>query len=731
MRVLAALAVAASLGCAGSTGEPEPAVGPGPEVPAALGVAPHDAGDEAWVKRVLPFVWGRRPVSVREVEVFVQLTEARGREQVVRAMAGSEEYRRRWGLFLRDALAVHRLGFSANPGCYGATLRPEPTGDLAAFVRDNAAIDSSWDVPWTVLDLIESALVLDDLSPIYRAHLVAQLDRALDDMHQLAAISQRRNRAQSFMASYLHRQMSCLPCHNSEFSVTGHEDPALDRTWEVPGLYEKAIFGLSAGRDIVDLSPFFRRKGVLAGYYYTHDAVPQEQIDAEYAAGVQPWGWSDRCGRFHPPDNVHPDDVEDARGFFVEDRADNGSVWDVLSVLSQGFASLRGGPLRSGPDVAPGEALATLVSLNVADQVWEAAFGRRLTIINYFPRNRAQRDTLAWLTETFVAGGYSLEDLVVAVALHPYFNGAAPTGGQDPRPYAAVFDPFADESLPPGERRNGLGDTLQRAPARLLLSGVHGAMGWPTPPEFLMYYLSPQARLQRSVGVFLKNGDPGFSGTSFQSALAWETLYGVCVDRSVDPVCPLAPILEDEKAQKATVCELCASRDEACAWDARCCDLAWDSICPTTCDTGDPDTLDLAVFPRWDPPAGGDWIATLMAAPPQTLEDAVRALKDRLLTDPRLDDPAEREVLEAMLGAALETPMAQDAETEARLRRVCGLLLASPQVLLLGAPGESTIGADPGAFVAPGTSRRELCEGLAPLFGSGVVCEASGARVSP
>ncbi len=649
---------------------------------------PRDAGDAAFVRRVVPLMWGRTVTSNEEVALLASVAADEGRAALLDGMARDPAYLEHWAGVLMDAMAVSRIGFSANGGCYGRTLIPEPSGELAEHVRDAAPKAAAHSQPFTMRDLIHSALVLDDLSPVFRANLIASLARSIDDMHQLAAMSQRRNRAESFMVHYLDRRMACLGCHNSERAVTATQDPATNRHWPLPGDVDRALFGVPDGRDIAELSRFFRRKGVLAGYAYTHDAVSDEDIEVDRALGIEPWGWDPECGRFLPPDLVRADDV-DLPGYFGGDRGEKGSVWDLEGDLATGFQTLRDiGPLQPlDTSVQPPVAFAWLVSASISHRVWEEAFGRRLTTAAYFPRNVYQRDTLYGLTSTFVTSGYSLRALIGEITGHPYFNAAVPEGDDDPRSYAPIFDPFVDEHLPIEDRRNDIGHTVRRAPSRVVMRSAHQALDWAAPPEFLLYYRSPFANMERDVGIFLKNGDPGFHGTSFQSVLAYETWFGLCTSPTQAAVCPLLPILDDPLSQTATVCELCVNRDLACAWDARCCDLAWEMYCSEECETGDPENIDLGIFPSMGAPVEADFVARLASTARDadaTLEDAVATLKDRLHGDPRLDDPAERSALESLLGAPLTAKAGGDDELETRLRRVCGTLLTTPQMVLLG-----------------------------------------------
>ncbi len=692
--------------------------------------------DESWIRRAVPLFWGRHPTSLHEIDVLVQLTRALGREGAARAMMNAPEFRQHWETLLADGLAVHRLGFSANAGCYGRTLVATETAELAERIRDTAPEDTvaSTSPNFTMRDLFRSALVLDDLSPVFRAHLIADLARAMDSMHLMASMSQRLSYAQSFMSAYLGRRMTCLGCHNSEWSVTGNPIPALDRTWEVPGHFEAALFGDSSGIDEQRLTTFFRRKGVVAGYRYVHDNASEETIESERAKGIAPWSWDATCGLFYPPSAVWPDDSDVTTAHFIAPTDTHGSVWDLERRFRSGVAKLKAHGLKLGAErgglAVDGEvAFAWLAAQALVDRTFKIAFGSRLTIANGFPRNVWQRDTLVELTRTFVDSGWSLKTLLVRIATHPWFNVAGPATGADPAPFPPVFNPYADESLPPEERRNTVGDTVARAPARVLLRSLFRALNWPMPAEFPIYYLAEEARLQRTVGVWLQNGDPGFDGTSFQSALGWEAQFGVCADRSVDPVCPLLPLLQLGEEAEATRCEICLSGDYACSWDARCCDIKFTDYCPTSCETGDNENLNLSVTPRPELPIGGDFLSRLpqWASGDATLADLVSAVKDRLLADPDVNDPIERAVIEDVIMAPLDRPASGDPELVNRLRRACGMFAASPAFQLLGLPREERLdrvrpaGA---SAVSPGASFAEICmaRGEAMLGPGGVTC---------
>lgn len=240
-----------------------------PPVPVEL----EDAGDGPFVRRAMLLLWGRRPTSRAEADVLTAIAEQRGRDGLVRALSRSPEYRERWAGFLFDHLAVNRTGFRANPVCFGLRHHPEPTGSLTEGMSSRGPTQFVPGAPFTFADLVHDGLVADDLSPTFRAYLFAFLPWGLGPPNLAEAQSQRRNLARIFTSTYLGRDTDCLPCHNSESSVTGSPDPERDRTWEIPGLVEAALLGASAGRDFEDVATIFRRRGVVFGFQYGTDTA--------------------------------------------------------------------------------------------------------------------------------------------------------------------------------------------------------------------------------------------------------------------------------------------------------------------------------------------------------------------------------------------------------------------------------------------------------------------------
>ncbi len=750
---------------------------------------PGDAGAELFVRRLTPLMWGRHPLGIHEVDVLVQALGTTSRADFIRRMARSPEYNRHWETVLEDALFVNRIGDRANTRCFtrqgedvedGSDLvfdprQPPMSPEVAAWIRDHAPDDPDPPPIWTMSELVRSALSLDDLSPVYRANLFAQLARDRAPLNDDENRDLRRNLSGVAMQTYLNRNADCMPCHNGEWSVTGDDDPALDRTWEVPGLFERALFGVSEGLGVDAWSGLLRRDGVLTGFeeqvglgFFDGCAQrdepgcdgcvceasvcadrPQCCTDAwdgacanlcdqynvaqgssgicvpgvppgfegctavanlpgcggcaceeavcaviplccerswhqgcaelceqtgscqappepapEDVPGTKPWGMHYRCGTFEAEPGPDPLGQNTVLG---SDLGADASVWDAEALLHSGVDSLRTGlELADDGSVAADQAFAWLLAMGAVDVAWEEAFGGRLTVAHAFPRNREQRDELRRLTEAFLADGFSLRELLVGIATSPWFNPKAPVDEeQTARAMPPIFDPWVVDGQGDADlARNGVGEQIGRWPGRVLDTKLARALNWAPLPDFPGASSSDEYRVYEDLGLFLKDSSQGFDGTDVQFLAAWEAYM--------------------------TGCEM---------------DL-WEVILnPEDHEEEDED----------------DWIDGLVEqAGDRPMEDLVSALKDRLLADPDLSDPEERALLEALMDRPLDAPA--DADVAARLRRVCGAWLASPQFLLRGLPVER-LGVEPG-FVVSGTSFRAQCELIGGLLFDSVGCSA-------
>jgi hypothetical protein len=610
------------------------------------------ADPAAFVRASFLALDGRRPKSQDEVDVYVDLynaAQAKGidpKDAVARAIMARPEFTERWVDVVMDAIHVQRVDIQTEQHCWGKADRGAPVGgSLATVIRSARSTTTGDGHAWTLLDLARSSIALDDLSPIYRAQLFSMVSNPIPAANVgrvEAELARRADFGQTFDSGFIHRDIVCLACHNSERSVTDNDDPALDRFWPVPGLPEKAVYGMSAGTDEDAAHAAFRVDGFV-GVQNQH---------------WHPWGWDSSCGEFMAPGSI----ADDPAGIVAKLASLTGkrtTVVDLEGALQRGFDALRGHMPPIGGDGAiadPDTALAWLVTLKITEDVWIETTGTSLTIANYFPRNQAASDTLYALANKFTASGFSLKALLVAITETDYFNRKPPEAacGSSPYTYPNVFDPWVIADPDPAKRHNGPGDAVTAVDARTLITAANAALDWPPPPAATRFPdygepgcedspcsdlqqacvfgqccttyhaacqmggLSPQIELpfERGVGVFLRNSEHGFRGLDFQARLVWENRYGAC---------------------------------------AR---------------------------PTW---TSSDFIDQLVAAgaadPNATASDLVIAIKDRLIGESALSDSSESAALAAIVGP-LDGPAS--AVTTAKARQLCAALLGSPQFLLQG-----------------------------------------------
>jgi hypothetical protein len=516
--VLASLLVATLASCrepsAGERMQDEPPV---PRVPS---IHDCDAGDRAFVRRALLAVLGRHPAGQAEVDAYeLALAEAENdgasaaRASVVRAMQKDPGFRERWSDFFMDALGVARTGSKSLEQCYGApSSLAFDGGKLAVYVRDNdATVGAPPTAGFTMHELMRSALELDDISVIYRAHLFATMSRQLTgNASELEVELARRNDyGMAFEAAYTNRAQECLPCHNSEYSVT-------KSFWPVPGLFERELFGAPSGvpasgevSGLLRSRSMFRVLGVVGG------------------AGRAPFGWDGtRCGTFQMPAEADPLGVDTHFGSVRGRRA---SVWDLERALKRGIDALAAQGLSNGTASDPDRAFASLVALNVVEKVWTEAVGKPLTIAHHFPRTTEQRDLLVHLTDSFVRSRFSLKSLLSDIVTQSVFNLLPPSAGCGEQPYALprVFDPWTDAEQDPTKRGNSAADAVFPISPRPLRKALHFALEWPAYPEYPAGGSAEEA-LQLALGFALRDGEPGQRALDFQGRLAWEAAYGAC-----------------------------------------------------------------------------------------------------------------------------------------------------------------------------------------------------------
>lgn len=552
MRARAAALCAALAACDGGgellfDGRPAARPSPPPAVEARPQAAWYECqgSPQAFVRRAFSSLLGRRPRGQAEVLFWVDLLAAlaahdgpagpagplgaplpRSRQILVEALATDPDYAPRWLDFYRDHLRVQRLAEQANPGCYGASLRG---GDpaLAAAVRDLPSTSTVEGGAFTMHDLLEASIAVDDLSPVFTANLFPMLSRSFSGANSdpvRRELARRGEFGAWFGASYLRRDGVCIGCHNGEFSVTYSEDPATNRFFALPGRLEQSLFGSSSGPE---------PQGDHDSSTRIHAVLRYDGL-ADASNGLFPWGMAPSCGSFTPQEALTDDPAGvDAR--FGPVTGLRASVWGLSASLQRGFQKLRAHGLSRGaggliPD--PDEAFAYLVSASAAEQVWREVIGTPLTIAHDFPRNAAARDQLLTLTEGFISSGFSHRALLQLTLQSPAFNLLPPSAGcgASPYPMPPLFDPWSTAASDPALRGNGPGDGLASLSSRTMLRAARGALGWGHlyDDPFPASRESVEADFQAEIGVFLRNVEPGFRGFDFQALLAWEGHVGSC-----------------------------------------------------------------------------------------------------------------------------------------------------------------------------------------------------------
>ncbi len=644
-----------------------------------------DGDAPSFVRESFLALAGMRPRSQAEVDVYVDLynavKDAGGdpQEVVARAIMERPEFADRWIDTFMDAMHVQRIDIQNEASCWDHPLRSTVDAGLATAVRSQAATTAGdGKGTWSMADLARSAIALDDPTPLYRAQLFSMVAHPIPAANvpaKEAELARRADFGETFDSGFLHRDVVCLSCHNSERSVTDSDDPALDRHWPVPGLAEKAVYGMSDGVAADRAHAMFRVDGFVDG-------------------SSRPWGWTKDCGEFSP--NVG-DDIADVDGKLASMTGKRLTVYQLEQALQRGFDALRGQAPPIGMDGAiadPDVALAWLVTLKMTEDVWKRATGTSLTIANYFPRNQQASELLYSLASRFTESGYSVKALLVAIVESDYFNRQPPEEGcgASPYTYPPVFDPWVIADADPERRQNGPGDAVTALDARTLVSATNAALEWGPPPAASRFpdygegcedstcsqmqsycnqfgaccnaaqacmmggvLPSDEVPFERGVGMFLRNSERGFRGLDFQARLVWEDRFGACTR------------------------------------------------------------------PGW---VSSDFIDKLVAAAAAdstaTVGDVAAAIKDRLIGESALVDAAEIDAIGGLVGAGLDAPASM--VTVGAARQLCGALLGSPQFLLQGIAGR---GGERPKLTPADVGYDAICAEVAPrVAGHTVTCSA-------
>jgi len=692
---------------------------PGPGEEAEL----CDAGNEAWAKRAIPFIQGRRTEGSREARLVAQMVDqldamdVDGRRTVAMGLARGDLYLDRWKQWIYEQLRINVSADRRNELCYDRFGEASSSTALAEFIRDNPAAQQ-YDADFHLGDVVYSSLLLDDITPAYRADLYARHSAPMvagNVTHAEIETANVGNYGKIFESSYLGRFTECMDCHRAEMSVTDAADPEFDRHWPLPGNVELATYGPTAAiPDAAKAHAVFRHFGFsTTSWLSPADPIPSVGGDNVVIDPAPPegndlaWGMDADCGEFRF-DAGEEFTLLPEPGYMIGEYPLGATVVQLDDHMRAGFQSLYDDGLALADDgtvLDQNVGFAWLYSANIANRVWREAMGYPLTVANNFPRNQAQRDTMQSLAESFSDNRYSLRNLVAAVTTIPYFNQNTPDACGSTTPYhmPALFDPFTKGSSDPTARGNGVGDLLHRYSAMVLLDSLSRAMWWDLPQRF-----GPAEDPDEQAGVTCGAGTPG----------------GVCDEAPVlvDFLRDSGVFLNDSESGYAGV-----DFTGLLHWELRTAEgqrIAFQGDCTGPLGSGCADV---------------DYIVQLVevayATPGATMRDVAAAVKDRLITENAIGGAGEADVIAGIMGASLDTPVGNlaAAAVETAARRYAGVLLNSPQFLLAGAPSSDQDPASDPILVVPGTSMQELCEVLgAQVLGSDYSwsCSADGITIS-
>ncbi len=591
-----------------------------------------DNTNTTFIKEMVPKVIGRKAAGADEIEVLADISSLLGREAAIRTLMAQDDYVDHWTDVIVDHLQVQREGPRFQPSaCFASPLRVDASGDpisdggaLAEFIRDNVATAVAPGGSFNMVDVIRSSIELDDLSPVYRAYAFVLNSRPGFG----TAEQQRTNVGGPFNHIYANKQINCLGCHNSSFSTTN--SPEWQRTHALPLALETAVYGSVTG----NLSENY---GFLGGF-----------------GGGQPWNMSS-CGSINS--SVSAAVATDFAGV-----TGNGvSMLDIDAQFKAGYESTKlNGVTRISnspnlPDVDGDEGYAFMVAATITQNIWQEIMGEKLTIANYYARNKDQMNAHWNLTEFgLIPSSWSLKELIVRIMDTRFYNRKAPSqssgcdrpDGTGSTAYCLqmVFDPWVerDPRVPDAELddpndpkiyKNGQGELVHRYSPRTLLNSVAEALGWPKPKRYPNTSY-PSVDLATSIGQYRSDSKQGTKGVDFQGLLNWESQFGVCEK-------PAGVGLDwiDQFANSVN-----------------------------TFDAANPGS-------------------------PLTVQDAAITMKDWLIQEQQIDSATpvgldvgrnEQLALSELFDATLNTQLSTVPNFEQKLRSYCGVLLQTPDFMLAG-----------------------------------------------
>ncbi|HEX6706046.1 MAG TPA: hypothetical protein VF169_14895 [Albitalea sp.] len=326
-------------------------------------VRQSDNGDWAYARQLFPILYGRKARGHEELKVIVDMIALVGRDATVRGMMDLPEFADHWTELLLNHMRASKESAGADSqsqqSCFPAALQPAGQApELARWIRDHAPDAGAAQCggspcgSFMMSDVLRSAVLLDDLSPAYRAYLFAMQNRPISG-NQVSESNQRSSIYKRFESVFLHRRNECLACHNSAASVTGPSS-FWNRSHPVPVFLEQSVFGADSGRvDEAELRAPFRVSGVNGG-------------------GTSPWGLGS-CGSFARPATDDTELTGAQIGFMTKAFGKRGSVFDIEGELHRGVDGLRDGLGRCSGPIVPAPTAACTACTSFTEPALSAA----------------------------------------------------------------------------------------------------------------------------------------------------------------------------------------------------------------------------------------------------------------------------------------------------------------------------------------------------------------------
>jgi hypothetical protein len=683
--------------------------GEGPSEPVPQAFYECQGSDQAFVRKAIQGVLGRRAYSQAEVNLYTDLISEidaldgvdpqapaafpgaplrRSRKVMLSALFQNPEYRANWEELYRDFLRVQRVDEYQNAACYGARVRFDDAAAVAQFVRD-APPEGPGDggAAPTMADVIAGSLQLDDISPMYTANLfsmVAKTYAGANGVEIESEVGRRRDFGAWFDAVYLNRDTVCLQCHNSEFSVTQTPDPKTNRHFPVPALLEKALFGYSTGVPADEVGePVDRMHGALKYARFLSDcrveAVGSNNYNAAIADGTIT---ADAC-----PDGFRRCRTASSQGPI--DWICESTYLATRAARPWGWAPACGTFMQkdkipldlAGIDTKFGNVTGLRSSMWEMQASLRSGFEKLKTQgLGADPTTGEVSDpdkAFAYLTAMNIVEKVWKEITGTGLTIQTYYPRNAAARDQ--------LQQLTDTFIASGYSQQALLEEIFASPYVNLAAPDSGCWenAYSLPRIFDPWVTEEPNEIKRgnSVGDSAVMLSSRTAGRSAYAALGWRlSAYGSAFpnqqgygENSITTAGVGSGTLErqfqNETGYFTKNTELGFRGFDFQArmgWEdrlGRCAKLAPNHLAS--------DVIDILVERAKTPGAG-------------TVRDLLEVLKDRIFGQTLIEELAEQPALEAMLGVDLEADASTLVDADQALRRVCGVFIASPQALSTG-----------------------------------------------